>query len=193
MKKLICAALLLFTAAAVFAADPVEGYWVSINEEGELTAGWHIYQKDGVLYGEILAAAGKPRDTIATAVKESYKDFPVSGTVNKMSLLGTPWIWGLTSKAEGQWTNGSIIDPADGKIYKCKITFRKADGKKYKEDTLEMRGEIGMGIGRSQFWKKSTPRRNRQNKVKRRSPQNPAYANAQAGSGENGKQYFQKV
>lgn len=39
MKKLICAALLLFTAAAVFAADPVEGYWVSINEEGELTAG----------------------------------------------------------------------------------------------------------------------------------------------------------
>ena len=51
MKKLICAALLLFTAAAVFAADPVEGYWVSINEEGELTAGWHIYQKDGVLYG----------------------------------------------------------------------------------------------------------------------------------------------
>lgn len=92
MKKLICAALLLFTAAAVFAADPVEGYWVSINEEGELTAGWHIYQKDGVLYGEILAAAGKPRDTIATAVKESYKDFPVSGTVNKMPLLGTPWI-----------------------------------------------------------------------------------------------------
>lgn len=130
MKKLICAALLLFTAAAVFAADPVEGYWVSINEEGELTAGWHIYQKDGVLYGEILAAAGKPRDTIATAVKESYKDFPVSGAVNKMPLLGTPWIWGLTSKAAG---------------------------KKYKEDTLEMRGEIGMGIGRSQFWKKSSP------------------------------------
>lgn len=157
MKKLICAALLLFTAAAVFAADPVEGYWVSINEEGELTAGWHIYQKDGILYGEILAAAGKPRDTIATAVKESYKDFPVSGAVNKMPLLGTPWIWGLTSKAAGQWANGSIIDPADGKVYKCKITFRKADGKKYKEDTLEMRGEIGLGIGRSQFWKKSTP------------------------------------
>ena len=36
MKKLICAALLLFTAAAVFAADPVEGYWVSINEESSL-------------------------------------------------------------------------------------------------------------------------------------------------------------
>ena len=157
MKKLIFVLILLCTAIAVFAADPVEGYWESINEEGKLTALWHIYQKDGILYGEILAAAGKPRDTIANAVKKSYKDFPVSGIVNEMPLIGTPWIWGLTSKSEGQWANGNIIDPADGKVYKCKITFRKADNKKYKTDTLEMRGEIGMGIGRSQFWKKSTP------------------------------------
>ena len=82
MKKLIFMLILLCTAIAVFAADPVEGYWVSINEEGKLTALWHIYQKDGILYGEILAAAGKPRDTIANAVKKSYKDFPVSGIVN---------------------------------------------------------------------------------------------------------------
>ena len=157
MKKSIFAALLLLAAAAgVWASDPVEGYWVSINEEGKLTAGWHIYEKDGVLYGKILAAAGKPRDTIATAVKKSYKDFPVDGTVNEMPLIGTPWIWGLQKKAAGQWAGGNIIDPADGKMYKCKITFRSADGKKYKTDTLEMRGEIGMGIGRSQFWKKST-------------------------------------
>ena len=74
-----------------------------------------------------------------------------------MPLIGTPWIWGLTSKSEGQWANGNIIDPADGKVYKCKITFRKADHKKYKPDTLALRGDIGMGIGRSQFWKKSTP------------------------------------
>lgn len=74
-----------------------------------------------------------------------------------MTVVGTPWIWGLTQKSAGQWAGGNIIDPADGKVYKCKITFRAADGKKFKEDTLEMRGEIGMGIGRSQFWKRSTP------------------------------------
>lgn len=158
MKKIIVAALLLSVFAGfAFAADPVEGYWVSINEEGKLTAGWQIYEKDGVLYGKILAAAGKTRDTIATAVKESYKDFPIEGAVNKMTVVGTPWIWGLTKKSAGQWAGGNIIDPADGKVYKCKITFRAADGKKFKEDTLEMRGEIGMGIGRSQFWKRSTP------------------------------------
>ena len=37
MKKLIFVLILLCTAIAVFAADPVEGYWVSINEEGKLT------------------------------------------------------------------------------------------------------------------------------------------------------------
>lgn len=158
MKKFIFAALLLSVFAGfAFAEDPVEGYWVSINEEGKLTAGWQIYEKDGVLYGKILAVAGKARDTIATAVKESYKDFPVEGAVNKMTVAGTPWIWGLSKKNTGQWAGGNIVDPADGKMYKCKITFRAADGKKFKEDTLEMRGEIGMGIGRSQFWKRSTP------------------------------------
>ncbi len=48
------------------------------------------------------------------------------------------------------------INPANGKHYNCKIIFRKTDGKKYKVDTLEMRGEIGLGIGRSQYWHKTT-------------------------------------
>jgi uncharacterized protein (DUF2147 family) len=55
----------------------------------------------------------------------------------------------------GEWSGGNVVNPEDGKIYKCKIIYRAADGKKYKTDVLEMRGEIGLGIGRSQFWQKS--------------------------------------
>lgn len=158
MKKLIMLVCLAVAVGTfVFAVDSVEGYWVSIDEDGKLTGGWKIYQQDGVLYGEIQAVAGQPRDAIATEVKESYKGFPRAGKVNEMPLCNTPWIWGLKSKTPGVWAGGSIIDPKDGKMYKCKIRFRPADGKKYKVDTLEMRGEIGLGIGRSQFWKKSTP------------------------------------
>jgi uncharacterized protein (DUF2147 family) len=54
----------------------------------------------------------------------------------------------------GQWSGGNVIDPTDGKIYKCKINFHTAGGK-FKTDTLEMRGEIGLGIGRSQYWQKT--------------------------------------
>ena len=48
-----------------------------------------------------------------------------------------------------------MIDTRTGALYRCKITYRAADGKRFKADTLEMRGEIGLGIGRSQFWRKS--------------------------------------
>jgi uncharacterized protein (DUF2147 family) len=71
-------------------------------------------------------------------------------------VIGTPWIWGLDKKKSGEWAGGNIVDPGKGDIYQCKITFRKADGKKFSKDVLEMRGEVGLGIGRSQFWQKAS-------------------------------------
>lgn len=158
MKKgialLLCA--LIFTGFCM-ASDPVEGFWISYDDEtGKQTAGWEIYSKNGVLFGEIRSLAGYPLDAKATKVKDSYKDFPRSGKVNEMTTCNTPWIWGLTQKKTGEWAGGNIIDPNDGKMYKCKINFREKNGKKYEVDTLEMRGEIGFGIGRSQFWQKAT-------------------------------------
>ncbi|MEJ5189554.1 MAG: DUF2147 domain-containing protein [Breznakiellaceae bacterium] len=155
MKKGFFVLLLSAVVFSVWAADPVEGLWKSVDEDGKPTAYWRIYVKDNVLYGEIVKIIGKPNDEIATAAKPSYKNFPIPGEVNKMKIVGTPWIYGLRRKAEGQWEGGNIIDPSKGDIYQCKITFRKADGKKFKVDTLEMRGEIGFGLGRSQFWVRS--------------------------------------
>jgi uncharacterized protein (DUF2147 family) len=136
-----------------FAADPVTGYWISFDDKsGKQMSGWYIYEEGGKLYGKILSVAGFPQDVKADKCKESYKGFPVAGSVKNMTVVGTPWIFGLTKSAEGQWKGGNIIDPESGNMYSCKITFRVADGKKYRVDTLEMRGEIGLGIGRSQFW-----------------------------------------
>jgi uncharacterized protein (DUF2147 family) len=69
--------------------------------------------------------------------------------------VGTPWIFGLSLDKPGEWGGGHIINAEDGKMYKCKIKYHGADGKKFKADVLEMRGEIGLGIGRSQYWQKS--------------------------------------
>lgn len=157
MSKKGCLVLGMVLAAAVaaFAADPAEGFWKSVDEDGKATAFWRIYDRNGTLFGEILKIVGKSDDTIATAAKPAYKDFPVAGQVNTMRVVGTPWIYGLKKRSAGQWDGGSIVDPGKGDLYKCKITFRAADGKKYTTDVLEMRGEIGLGIGRSQFWQRA--------------------------------------
>jgi uncharacterized protein (DUF2147 family) len=156
MKKLTVGACLLLAAAGLF-ADPVEGFWISVDEKtGKSTAGWEIYQNGGKLYGKVLSIAGFPQDSLAVECKESYRGFPLRGKVNEMSVIGTPWIFGLSADRDGRWSGGNVIDPQDGNMYRCRITYRPADGNRYKTDTLEMRGEIGLGIGRSQFWRKST-------------------------------------
>jgi len=156
MKKIVTMCLFAgLYLASVSAADKVEGYWKSIDENsGKTTAAWRIYQKDNTLFGEIVTVPDQDDSTIATDCQASYKGFPVAGDVNKMTVVKTPFIFGLKMKAAGQWEGGNIIDPKDGKVYKCKLTFRSPDGKKFPKETLEMRGEIGLGIGRSQFWER---------------------------------------
>jgi uncharacterized protein (DUF2147 family) len=158
MKKAVCILLAaILVGSAAFAQDKAEGLWKSIDEkDGKVTAAWKIYQKDSKLFGIILVVPNQADSTLASDCKATYPDFPVPGAVNKMTVINTPFIFNLKMKTEGQWEGGNIIDPKDGKIYKCKITFHAADGKKYKKDTLEMRGEIGLGIGRSQFWERAT-------------------------------------
>ncbi len=155
MKKIICLALVLLCATVAFAQDPALGFWKSIDDDtGEVTAGWEVYEEDGILYGRILKVVGQPADALATACEGPYDDFPIAGDTSKMTLINTPWIYGLVNKGNGKWRNGRIIDPETGKDYASEITFHKAGGK-YKVDTLEMRGKIGP-FGRSQFWQKST-------------------------------------
>ncbi|MDR3341865.1 MAG: DUF2147 domain-containing protein [Treponema sp.] len=158
MKKLLAlwCGMLLVTGWC-FAADMVEGFYISIDEKtGKPTAGWEVYVTGDALYGKILSLFEKSQDELAAKCKDSYPGFPVAGKVTQMKVVGSPWIFGLKMDKPGQWSGGSIIDPNDGKMYKCKMTYHQADGKRYKTDTLEMRGEIGLGIGRSQYWQQAT-------------------------------------
>jgi uncharacterized protein (DUF2147 family) len=73
-----------------------------------------------------------------------------------MTVVGTPWIFGLRQDRPGVWNGGQIVDPLDGGMYKCRVIFHPKDGNRYQIDTLEVRGEIGLGIGMSQYWRKCT-------------------------------------
>jgi uncharacterized protein (DUF2147 family) len=157
MKKIMVLFMaFLFAASFCYAADPVEGFWLSVDEKtNKVTAGWYIYEEGGKLYGKILSMTDYSNTLQAVPCKETYPGFPLPGKVNQMPVVGTPWIFGLSRDRPGEWSGGNIINAEDGKMYKCKIMYRPADGKKHKTDVLEMRGEIGLGIGRSQYWQKS--------------------------------------
>jgi uncharacterized protein (DUF2147 family) len=156
LKKITVIFLLLAVTGFCSAADPVEGFWLSVDEKtNKVTAGWYIYEEGDRLYGKILSMSDFDNTLQAIPCKETYSGFPIAGKVNQLLVVGTPWIFGLSRDKPGEWSGGSIINAEDGKMYKCKIKYHTADGKKFKTDVLEMRGEIGLGIGRSQYWQKS--------------------------------------
>ena len=137
--------------------DPAEGYWIATNQfTGEHLCGWKFFVRNGKLCGIILSAQLSDSSTLGLRAHASYPDFPVKGDIRKMKLFGTPWIYGLEKKAEGVWRNGYIINPDDGNIYRCDITYHKADAH-HAKDYVQMRGTLlRLGIGASQKWPAGT-------------------------------------
>jgi len=161
MKKnitgtVVILACALANATAAFAADPVEGFWLSVDHiTGEVKSGWEIYESNGKLYGKILSAVGCSPADKAVRCRESYDGFPTDGKTNQLPLFGTTWIFGLRKESPGKWANGNIINPEDGNMYKCSAIHHPADGGKYKQETLEIRGQILLFSG-SQYWRRAT-------------------------------------
>jgi len=58
-------------------------------------------------------------------------------------------------ESPGHWINGNVINPEDGNMYKCSITYHPADGKKFIQEALEIRGQLLIFSG-SQYWKRTT-------------------------------------
>jgi uncharacterized protein (DUF2147 family) len=157
MKKTIFfISIFCFSVFLCFGQDPAVGFWIAVDRRGNATEGWEVYVVEGILYAKIISLAGHPQNVRATRCKNTYPNFPLPGNVSEMTVVGTPWIFCLRQDRQGVWSEGNIVDPLDGRMYRGRITFHPQDGNKYNIDTLEVRGEIGLGIGLSQFWRKSS-------------------------------------
>ena len=118
-------------ASRAFAAEPVTGIWKTIDDEtGEPKSLVRIYEFDGKIYGRVIKLYKDPEKT-AVGIKGSPK------------IDGLDIIWNMEDTGE-KFTNGRILDPKKGKIYKCEL-WKEKDG------SLTVRGKIGP-FGRSQKW-----------------------------------------
>lgn len=120
----------------------VTGTWVNIDDEtGEEKSEIVLYIEDGKLYGRIeRLLLPEDKGKLCTQCKGKNKNQPIEGLVIVQGL----------SKEEELWSNGDIMDPANGKSYDC--TIRLED-----QNTLNVRGYLGFSfLGRSQVWKRKS-------------------------------------
>lgn len=143
MKKSLIALLALSACAtsAIGQEASLAGLWKNIDDDtGKPKALIRITDTGGEFKGKIeklFRAASEDQNPKCDKCEGALKDQPVIG----MTIL-------TGIKKEGpEYSVGQILDPANGKTYKSKITMAEG-GKK-----LSMRGYIGMPmLGRTQTW-----------------------------------------
>lgn len=138
----LVAAMLMGSAAVAMAADSQSpaGVWKTIDDStGKPKALVTITETDGVYSGKITKGLGESDDParVCTACTDERKD---------QKMLGMTIIRGVKKDGE-TYDGGDILDPENGKVYRCKMTVTD-DGKK-----LQVRGYIGVSLlGRTQTW-----------------------------------------
>jgi len=136
----ICATLCLLLANTSIAQSAV-GIWKTIDDEdGTVKSHVQIQEVDGRLVGTVHKLIN-PERTTCTECKGDKKDKPIEG----MEIM-----WGLKADNDKKWDSGKIMDPKNGKTYKCKIELVSAN-------ELNVRGFVGFALlGRTQTWYRVT-------------------------------------
>ncbi len=117
------------------------GRWQTIDDKtGKPGSIVRTYLQEGKLFGKIekILKPGVVQTEVCRNCKEERKDKPVVGMV---------FLWDLSLDGD-EWKNGSVLDPEEGSIYRCKLKAVSAD-------KLEIRGYIGISLfGRTQTWQR---------------------------------------
>lgn len=120
------------------------GKWKTIDDETKQAKSIvEITEQQGKLSGKIVQLFRKPEED------QNPKCDKCTGDKKDQPILQMEIIEGLTQDGD-VWSGGHILDPKNGKTYKCKI--KVVDGGK----KLEVRGFIGFSLlGRTQVWERN--------------------------------------
>ncbi len=124
--------------AAAQRTTPV-GKWKTIDDSSKKAKSIvEIWEHKGKLYGKIIKLFREPGE------EADPKCDKCKGDKKDKRVIGMVILEGLSLKGD-EWSGGSILDPDNGKTYKCYIKLEKT--------RLKVRGFIGFSaLGRTQYW-----------------------------------------
>ena len=139
-KAFLSLALLVVTSISVFSqADKIVGKWKTIDDkDGSAKSIVLIFKAtNGKYYGKIDKLFKEP-EKLCTECEGANKNQPILGMIVINSLI----------EDKETLTGGTILDPKNGKVYKCNISYDS------KTENLNVRGSLDSRgwIGRSQTW-----------------------------------------
>lgn len=129
--------------AAGEAERSAEGYWTTIDDDGKTPSSVvEIFAHRGKLFGKIVKLI-KPREKDPRCTE-------CDGARKNQRILGMQILRDFTADGDGEWSGGYILDPRNGKEYKCQLEL--LDGGR----RLKVRGYIGIALfGRTQHWQRA--------------------------------------
>ena len=133
---------ILFLITPILATgQSITGRWTTIDDNsGTEKSVVEIVEKDGKVYGKVVKIFPKPGEDPDPVCDQCPKD---DARYNK-KIIGMEIIRDMKRSGE-EYTDGDILDPEVGKIYKCKIWTEGNE--------LKVRGYWGP-FYRTQTWKK---------------------------------------
>jgi uncharacterized protein (DUF2147 family) len=132
-------ALVIALAVSTVNAQTILGKWKTIDDEtGEPRSIVELYARGGKVYGKVVKIFLQPhedQDPICVACDEDDPRF-------RKKVIGMEILKDMRQD-DDEYTDGEILDPNNGKIYRCKIWLEGKD--------LKLRGYLGP-FYRTQTW-----------------------------------------
>ena len=145
MKRtmLLVTLILLCSVSLALAGGSPVGKWKTIDDKTKKEKSIvEIYEANGKIYGKIVQLL---QEKDGGASKLCTK---CTGSDQNKPMIGLVIVKGLTADGD-EYTGGTIMDPNDGKVYKCKMEVVEGG------NTLKVRGFLGFSLlGRTQVWHK---------------------------------------
>lgn len=140
--KMLLVGLLIFKGQ-VMNSQSVLGQWKTIDDvTGNAKSILEVYKKGDRIYGKVQKILEKGKEN-ALCIK-------CEGELKNKPVVGMLIINGLKNSDKNEYSGGKILDPENGKNYRCKIWINPDN-----PDELKVRGYLAF-FYRTQTWHRVT-------------------------------------